>query len=600
MTRSTAHRVARAGRDGFTLTELLVAVVVLLVIILAVGRIFGTASTVVKLGEANSNLLQEVSAVRGLLKEDLEALDRDGFLVVQGIAVPNNLWGSTLDRLLDPSRPSTDLIRSDKLMFFTNGLSVSQRFVGTGLVGSTRNPQGLSSQVYYGHGIHLPYVPASASRLDPDRTETPGLAPWFRGDSIADAIVRSIRWPFANSGPNLNIRQPSAPDWVLARQQVILGDDGDSRPEFFMTESESSLPNAAPDLLGDASAPVATFHPWVVNGRVDVASTDLERLRDVLLHVDGSPRHELIAELVGNHHPRVEPAPPGTLDDDLMLSRSLLAAHCSEFKVEWTWGDGTGEGDWSEGIFSSGGGGVWDPTAIVPLQADGVTLAPVVPGETISRWWSTLPWFGFPDLELPEFRLANEAARLPTAPASWWAEVSDEGWNGTTPPVVFEPPIQTSDFVGASTPNSESVPWVPQRIEGGNGAVWAGPNAVVQQVSVPGFSGRTFYRYTAVFGPNGDLPVMTDSDGRALVSNGFLNGCGNCDPSQPGYDPDAPYDNPIGNANVGTGGWPIYSPSYTPWPSAIRVTMTLHDAGRQLEGGRQYQFTVPLPRRQTR
>ena len=48
---------------GFTLTELMVAVVVLLVIILAVGRIFGTASDVVKAGEANANILQEISEI---------------------------------------------------------------------------------------------------------------------------------------------------------------------------------------------------------------------------------------------------------------------------------------------------------------------------------------------------------------------------------------------------------------------------------------------------------------------------------------------------------------------------------------------------------
>ena len=60
MTTSQTVRT-RFVRGGFTLTELMVAVVVLLVIILAVGRIFGTASEVVKAGEANADILQAVS-----------------------------------------------------------------------------------------------------------------------------------------------------------------------------------------------------------------------------------------------------------------------------------------------------------------------------------------------------------------------------------------------------------------------------------------------------------------------------------------------------------------------------------------------------------
>ena len=36
--------------------------------------------------------------------------------------------------------------------------------------------------------------------------------------------------------------------------------------------------------------------------------------------------------------------------------------------------------------------------------------------------------------------------------------------------------------------------------------------------------------------------------------------------------------------------------AYTPWPTALRVTMTLHDAETRLEAGREVQFVLPLPR----
>ena len=36
---------------------------------------------------------------------------------------------------------------------------------------------------------------------------------------------------------------------------------------------------------------------------------------------------------------------------------------------------------------------------------------------------------------------------------------------------------------------------------------------------------------------------------------------------------------------------------YTPWPSAIRITLTLHDPGQRLEHGRTFQFVIALPKR---
>ena len=90
------HVFGRGGKSGraFTLTELLVAIVVLLVVILAVGRIFGTASTVVKNGEANADILQETSAVEQLIRSDLARISDEGFLIIQCIGVRNDVMAS--------------------------------------------------------------------------------------------------------------------------------------------------------------------------------------------------------------------------------------------------------------------------------------------------------------------------------------------------------------------------------------------------------------------------------------------------------------------------------------------------------------------------
>jgi hypothetical protein len=61
-----------------------------------------------------------------------------------------------------------------------------------------------------------------------------------------------------------------------------------------------------------------------------------------------------------------------------------------------------------------------------------------------------------------------------------------------------------------------------------------------------------------------------------------------------GYNQDRPLD-PAGQL------W-VYDPAnetvaYTPWPSAIRITMVLHDSETKLEAGRQIQFVIDLPTR---
>jgi hypothetical protein len=55
-----------------------------------------------------------------------------------------------------------------------------------------------------------------------------------------------------------------------------------------------------------------------------------------------------------------------------------------------------------------------------------------------------------------------------------------------------------------------------------------------------------------------------------------------------GYNQDRPL-NALGVPHVDMG--------YTPWPSAIRITMVLHDPAGRLEGGREFQFVIDLPKR---
>jgi hypothetical protein len=71
-------------------------------------------------------------------------------------------------------------------------------------------------------------------------------------------------------------------------------------------------------------------------------------------------------------------------------------------------------------------------------------------------------------------------------------------------------------------------------------------------------------QYTALFGFNTDQPFIRDATGRVAFD---FNGA------------------------------PMYRTDYTPWPSALRISMVLHDPDATIDGGRQVQFTVPLPER---
>ena len=94
------------------------------------------------------------------------------------------------------------------------------------------------------------------------------------------------------------------------------------------------------------------------------------------------------------------------------------------------------------------------------------------------------------------------------------------------------------------------------------------PNAIDEEAS--GFSGEP-REYWALFGPNRRWPLMRSLD----VSSGPA-------------DPDLQDSNSDGLLDP--------DPSYTPWPSALRISMVLHDPETNLEHGKLVQFIVELPK----
>lgn len=546
--------IAPGARRAFTLTELLVAVVVLLVIILAVGRIFGTAREVVKNGEAAADILQETAAVEQLMRNDLDRISDEGFLVVQCIAVRNDAGGG---QLLDSTFPPDHIFRCDQIAFVADDLAISRQtqsmgqFIENGIDGQGNvdylgqtlpTPQSTASVLYYGHGVQFPFFPQNlgypADALWPSNGG-PVIQPWFRPNPGQDRIELQ-RWPQGNSVPgSYNGTQPPARNWSLARQETLLADDYDAAADHYLSRPTGSgvYRNAATNFFDDA----------LRAGRVDVLSNDMGRLRDAVR----AAGPQGLADVLYDYRPRSEKRPPTLDKSDVLLTTSVLGGNCSSFVVDWTWSEGVGRELELD----------LDPARNLKGAIRGVShrggVRPPIGAEsgTIVEAAGRMPWFGL-----------GAAFGNPNIGVDTASSQLNQGFYGQ--PIRFHSPIaydQGNQIFGGSSPppspfpngsGATTVPQVLPTIEQ-NGA-----GQTIEQLA-PGI-----WRYRAVFGLNGKEPFVRDGENR-----------------------------PITTAVVGSDPWPVYRSDYTPWPSALRITATFHDSRNAIEDGRTVQFTIPLPTR---
>ncbi len=571
-------------RRGFTLTELLVAVVVLLVVILAVGRIFSTTSAVVRTGEASSRVLQEITAIEQLVRKDFSRISSDGFLLVQCVAVRNDVMESVGGGdLLDPSQPPDHIIRCDQVAFIADELAIGSRTSGmaafqeggggTGSLytGTEPTPQTTTSLIYLGHGYQLPFLPRSLDEpLDPLWPSNGGLVlqPWYRPlPSDASGRIQLQRWPSGATYPGqYNGSQPSVKEWALARQEILIADDYDGEPEFYMAKSFADQ---------SRNAAAAYFDDTMRSSRVEILSSDLARLREVIRN--NGPQG--VADGVLNYRPRSEKSPPTLQREDVLMASNVLGSNCSSFVVDWTWGDGVGQ-DLSldldpnrslrgavRGISVSGG-------VRAGLGAEDTTVTEAGVGAS--------PWFGLGKVQPGNVEPVLDNYGNPNLDVTTATTILlDETGSFYDRGVRFYPPIDYDPgcaiFAGDSPPaNPASIPngatLFPQVVENIEGADIANLD-LESVVDRPFGTDVPIWRYRAFFGLNGDEPFVRDGTRRpvSIISSG--------------------------SDGQGPRPWPVYRSDYTPWPSALRITATFGDPKGAIEGGRQVQFVIQIPKR---
>lgn len=575
MRRLTHHR-------GFTLTELLVAIIVLMVVIAATSQIFGIASRVVGLGEANQNVLQESSVVERMIRQDLEALANEGYLLVQCVAVRNDAprYYPAADPnapLLDSTKDATAYLRADRVVFFRHGQEDTTRFIGSrdqGVYGGI--PASSLARVTYGHAVQMDnsviVSGSTTQRLDPVGFDEGPLTPWSGDNPMDGSSLNTTYWPSGAGGPRRNGRQPEARDWILARNAVLLANDGGSRVHLatdnsYGPSSDISLFEQA-NTWGYLNAPAPAW--GLLSSRIDAVSSTIDEVQRALENGTStvtSPNGTVFYEtnlpfwqstgqwnaqvrgrLIGGNfgpfvgsaavggYPRAEKVAPTMDRQDQMLVAPMMAGNCSSFMVDWTWDNWVGHEHYGDHnspdllIYSANGSQSWNASGYAPNVAE-----PRV-------------WYGLPDGLPGQGGNPGPSARgVTTLTTAVGIGAPSAGWSSTGPtqPQLFPPLWDPISGIG------------PQRIEG---AVSAGPNQPV--AAWPSSGNPILWVYTATFGFNHDEGVMEWIDTSA----------------------DPPVTRLVSRADV------------TPLPSALRFTMRLHDPEKKLEVGQEYQFVVELTR----
>ncbi|MEY5060825.1 MAG: hypothetical protein RIS45_746, partial [Planctomycetota bacterium] len=387
--------VASVRRSAaFTLTELLIAVGVLVVVITAAAKIFSASSKVAAVAEANADLIQTATAIESQIRADFANIPKNSFMVIQQVEV--NAFGQTQTPTVDPSLGTAE-IRADQIAFFTRGVRQTTQYTGSqesnssNGVATTWTAESAVARIYYGHGVIAPSLPLSTGPFSYENSNA-SVVPWKGGR------VELERWTDGASQGVGNIPLTRASNWPLVRLSTLLASDGlPTTVDGAGAATNTTLPvygaasvNASVSLFANRAIrlnPLATKYPntyaplWT-SGRVDIVKWQPDDLfsqmafqSDAQQGIQGIPfirqpfgspwggpssRLRMIQTLAnwaapattatqGNganelfvSYPRVEKAAPSSAKADVMLTAPVLAPNCSSFKVEWTWAHGVG------------------------------------------------------------------------------------------------------------------------------------------------------------------------------------------------------------------------------------------------------------------
>lgn len=213
-----AKLACRAGRSGFTLVEMLVAVGAVALVSVGLAAVFQTVGRTVTTGKRVSALTQQAAILESQLREDFKRMSREGFFVIRH----QFTLGRTNNgpRVITVPRFPNDPVaarprRIDEMLFFSNG---EFRTAREDLIPG-RTARSRVARVYYGHGQKAgveTWQQQQAFGTDMHYND-PFFADWFD-----DAQARSTRLGELRTGQNPPLENRYASSWNLVRQATLL------------------------------------------------------------------------------------------------------------------------------------------------------------------------------------------------------------------------------------------------------------------------------------------------------------------------------------------------------------------------------------------
>jgi len=284
------RREAPGARRAFTLAELLVAVAVMVLLMLAVANIFGLVQRSSSLTAANIDVLDKLRTISGVIRSDIESINKTAYLLIRTEEFPpvpqlfdtaDYPYPRVTDPAATPKKTDLALARADVFAFYKS--APQQRSV----MDLAELTGGSNALITYGHGL--------PGRVDP---ATNMIA--------APAVL--------NAGLVIS-------DWVLSRRAVLV------LPSVSALSTWQVAPPAHPGVLG-MNAGVSQLS----ESQVDVLVDSLNLLVDDV-HTAAAAATDPNSLLMLWDRPKVPVAV-----DAATYRRAcfLLAEHVGDFIVEWT------------------------------------------------------------------------------------------------------------------------------------------------------------------------------------------------------------------------------------------------------------------------
>jgi len=375
---------------GFTLVELLVAIGAVSLLAVGIATIFASISSTVRGGQRVSRLTQQAAAIEARLREDFANLATDGVFVIRHAYADNSTTGALDQFPLAPSSPATSRYRrSDQLVYTVRGTETTARIPLPRAGEQRRQPSADVSLVYLGHGLRW-----NSQGNPPEPDDEPGTMsslPTF-GDPLNSEARRwmLLRRPVLLAQPTAREPGDIYPDNAIqigahpaassAFRDVARGTPANAQlppaGEIFRTPRvrpmiASGLTDIATTSLAELVRTVryASYNTSINAGQIiftrpfgpvtrptAVAYRDIHRWMEQLFPASGLGANQNMFDNAPELRPRYEPEPDdlfGTransgnvwdvnqdfrLADQIMLTAANFVPNCSEFIVEWSFG----------------------------------------------------------------------------------------------------------------------------------------------------------------------------------------------------------------------------------------------------------------------